>query len=243
MRKQNVSIVIPVYNEEKQIGITAEAVIENLSLTDCSYRLYLVDDGSRDSTWKVISELSRSDPHIISIKLSRNFGKEAAICAGLENSSGDCVILMDSDMQHPPALIPEMVRLWNEEGFEVVEAVKSSRGKESVLNRLGASFFYSSLKRLGGVNIKNASDFKLLDAKVVKAWRSMKEHNTFFRGMSAWVGFKRTSLDFEVPERKIGKSRWSPSSSSLAVSAHNLVFHVAFTDCNCNGLNLPHWAL
>ncbi len=220
MRKKIVSVVVPVYNEEKQIGITVSAVIENLLRTDCDYRLYLVDDGSRDKTWAVIKELSDTNPYITSIKLSRNFGKEAAICAGLDNASGDCTILMDSDMQHPPALIPDMVSLWKEDGFEVVEAVKSSRGKESIFNRIGASMFYSSLKRLGGVNIKNASDFKLLDAKVVNAWRSMKEHNTFFRGMSAWVGFKRTSIDFEVPERKIGKSRWSPFKLfKLAVSA------------------------
>jgi glycosyltransferase involved in cell wall biosynthesis len=208
MRK-SISLIIPVYNEELQIGITVDAVIENIRRTNCNYRIYLVDDGSSDNTWPVIKKLSQTVDNITAIKLSRNFGKEAAICAGLENVKGDCVILMDADMQHPPALIPEMVRLWKDEGYEVVEAVKSSRGKESRLNRFGAALFYSMLKKLGGVNIKNASDFKLMDIKAVEAWRSLKERNTFFRGMSAWVGFNRTTVPFEVPERDIGKSRWS----------------------------------
>jgi len=215
-----VSVIIPVYNEAKQIGSTVRSVTENLKAAECSYKIILVDDGSRDSSWEQISLLSNNDHDITAIKFSRNFGKESAICAGLERASGDCCIVMDADMQHPPSLIPGMIRLWRDEGFEVVEAKKTSRGKESWINKFGAAIFYSLLKRLGGYDLKNASDFKLLDAKVVTAWRSMSEHNTFFRAMSAWVGFRRITIPFEVAPRDIGKSRWSfLKLSGLAVNA------------------------
>lgn len=209
MQKKSVSVIIPVYNEAQQIEITVKSVIENLETAGCIYKIILIDDGSRDNSWEKIKVLSDGNNNIHAIKFSRNFGKESAICAGLERSSGDCCIVMDADMQHPPSLLPEMIRLWRDEGFEVIEAKKTSRGKEHWLNKFGAAVFYSLLKRLGGYDLKNASDFKLLDEKVVNAWRRMSEHNTFFRAMSAWVGFKRTTVPFEVSPRDIGKSRWS----------------------------------
>ncbi|MBW7454897.1 glycosyltransferase, partial [Paenibacillus sepulcri] len=119
------------------------------------------------------------------------------------------VIVMDGDLQHPPELIPQMVRLWREEGFEVIECVKENRGEEAAGKKLGAQVFYGLLSYLSGYKLQGASDFKLLDAKVVESWREMPERVTFFRGMTAWLGYKRTTISFSVPAREEGASRWN----------------------------------
>ena len=202
-------ILMPFYNEEKQIPITIEALLHMPELQSYSYRLLLVDDGSKDHTWGEICKAVETHPgKIRGIHLSRNFGKEAAICAGLDHADADAVILMDGDLQHPPSKIPEMLALWKE-GYEVVEGVKSSRGKESIFHRFSANGFYGLFKKISGIDLQNASDFKLLDRKVVQHWRSLKEQNTFFRGLSQWLGFKRTHFSFVVEERQTGQSRWS----------------------------------
>ena len=203
------SIVIPVYNEEKQISKTIEAVCKVLKTVTDDYRLIIVDDGSRDGTWAVLKELSAKDPRLKILRFSRNFGKEAAIMAGLSRAESKACIIMDADLQHPPELIPEMVSLW-QEGYEVVEAVKEDRGQESSVSRFSASLFYKIMNRLSGFNLENASDFKLMDKKVVAALLQMPERETFFRGMSAWVGYTRKEIYFKVPQRETGKSRWSP---------------------------------
>jgi dolichol-phosphate mannosyltransferase len=203
------SIVIPVYNEEKQISKTIEAVCKVLKTVTDDYRLIIVDDGSRDGTWAVLKELSAKDPRLKILRFSRNFGKEAAIMAGLSRAESKACIIMDADLQHPPELIPEMVSLW-QEGYEVVEAVKEDRGQESSVSRFSASLFYKIMNRLSGFNLENASDFKLMDKKVVSALLQMPERETFFRGMSAWVGYTRKEIYFKVPQRETGKSRWSP---------------------------------
>lgn len=203
------SIVIPVYNEEKQILKTIEAVCKVLKTVTDDYRLIIVDDGSKDGTWAVLKELSAKDPRLKILRFSRNFGKEAAIMAGLSRAESKACIIMDADLQHPPELIPEMVRLW-QEGYEVVEAVKEDRGQESSVSRFSASLFYKIMNRLSGFNLENASDFKLMDKKVVAALLQMPERETFFRGMSAWVGYTRKEIYFKVPQRETGKSRWSP---------------------------------
>ncbi len=203
-----ISLLIPFFNEEQQIPLTLATVIPILESTGYDFELVLVDDGSRDQTWQVISQASRDDHRIHGIRFSRNFGKEAAICAALDAATGDAVILMDGDLQHPPQHIPDMIRLW-ESGFEVVEGVKVTRGKESLGSRLNAQVFYGLFRWFSGYDLRNASDFKLLDRRVVQEWRRLGEHDTFFRGLSAWLGFKRTTFPFEVATRQIGGSRWS----------------------------------
>lgn len=203
------SLLIPFYNEEQQIPITLAVVVPIMESTGMDFELILVDDGSRDKTWPVIQEASSRDPRIIGLHFSRNFGKESAICAALDQSSGDAVILMDGDLQHPPQHIPEMVRLWREEGFDVVEGVKSTRGKESLAGRMNAKVFYGLFRRFSGYDLRNASDFKLLDRSVVEQWRRLGEHDTFFRGLSAWLGFKRTTFSFDVAARETGGTKWS----------------------------------
>ena len=143
------------------------------------------------------------------IRLSRRFGKELALCAGLERARGDAVVVMDGDLQHPPRLIPEMVRFWEEEGFEIVEGVKEHRGEESSSHRAQAGFYYVLLRLLSGIDLKGASDFKLMDRKVVDAWSQMGERNVFFKGMSAWLGFRRKRLFFNVEPRVGGDTAWS----------------------------------
>lgn len=204
-----VSVVMPVYNEEKHIITSVETVKKILVDNKINYEFVLVDDGSKDSSWEKLTELSKRDEKIKSVRLSRNFGKEAALCAGLTESKGEAIVVLDSDLQHPPKLIPEFVRIWRDEDVDVVEGVKADRGKESAFHRLCANGFYKLLYRLTEIDLLNASDFKLLDRNVVEAMLSMPEKITFFRGMSAWVGFERRKVPFEVQDRVEGSSKWS----------------------------------
>lgn len=215
-----ISIILPVYNEGAHIKNSVGLVEELLIKHQIKYEFVLVDDGSKDNSWEQLSELARENKHVISVRLSRNFGKEAALCAGLDAATGDAVIVMDADLQHPIELIPELVRSWREEKYDVVEGVKSSRGKEGFLYKCCAKGFYSILLKMTGIDLRNASDYKLLDRKVVEAMQTMPEKVTFFRGMSAWVGFERKSVPFEVQERVMGTSKWSVKRlAGLAFSA------------------------
>lgn len=213
------SIVIPVYNEQAHIATSIATVRKILDAHAIEHQFILVDDGSRDQTWAELQKLTVQMPGIKAYKLSRNFGKEAALCAGLEQVDTEVALIMDSDLQHPPELIPEMVAKWRE-GFDVVEGVKADRGHEAKLYKLGAKTFYSSFLRLTGFDLRDASDFKLMNRKAIDAWRRLPERDTFFRGMSAWVGFKRYAMPFYVAQRVEGVSKWSPLKlSRLFVSA------------------------
>ena len=204
-----ISLLIPFYNEQEMVPITLDTVVPILSSVCEDYEILMVDDGSTDETWSFIEAACRDNQRLYGLRLSRNFGKEAAICAGLDQVTGDAVILMDGDLQHPPEHIPEMIRLW-QDGNDIVEGVKKSRGRESLTSRMNASLFYRLFHRLTGYDLRNASDFKLLDKRVVRQWRRLQEQDTFFRGLSAWLGFKRAVFYFEVAERKAGRSKWSP---------------------------------
>ena len=203
------TLVIPVFHEANQLYENIHIIRSILDRNGISHEFILVDDGSLDKTWDVVKTLSKEIDEIRAIRLSRNFGKEAALCAGLEMARGDACIIMDADLQHPPEVIPQMLDLWQSQGVDIVDGIKSSRGKESFFKKICARSFYSILKRFSGLDLNNASDFKLLDSKVVSAWKRMGERTTFFRGMSAWVGFKRAGIPFVVAERQEGKSKWS----------------------------------
>ncbi|MBI5640988.1 MAG: glycosyltransferase family 2 protein [Nitrospirae bacterium] len=204
-----ISVVMPVYREGSSLRSVLDVLVEVLLSLKESFEVILVDDGSPDDTWVVIEQASMQYPVIRAVRLSRNFGKESAICAGLEMASGKAVIVMDGDLQHPPQLIPEMVRLWRESKADVVEAVKDDRGQESFVNRIGAGLFYSVFSRLSGYDLDRASDYKLIDRRVVDAWLTMGERNLFFRGMISWLGFRHLKIPFTVPERAGGQSGWS----------------------------------
>jgi glycosyltransferase involved in cell wall biosynthesis len=182
---------------------------KELQSLQCSYEIVLVDDGSDDNTWDAVQRESENYPMLRALRLSRNFGKESAVCAGLEMARGAAVIVMDGDLQHPPHLIPQMVQQWREFKADVVEAVKVKRGNESVADRMAAKIFYKLVNKLSGFELTGATDFKLLDRRVVDAWMEMGERSLFFRGMTAWLGFNRIRIPFAVPERVGGESKWS----------------------------------
>ena len=198
-----ISVIIPAFNEEKMVGKACSVISEILSAEKIPFELIFVDDGSSDGTWERLLVLPAKALHF-----SRNFGKEAAIYAGLEASSGDCAVVIDCDLQHPPQKIVEMYRLW-EEGYEIVEAVKADRGRESLGHKMAARTFYRMISKATGIDMSRASDFKLLDRKVVLALLNMKEKQAFFRALSSWVGFRKTQVEFEVQEREAGEFKWS----------------------------------
>ena len=207
-QKKMLSIIIPAYNEQDIIATTAIVVSKLMVKENIPYEILFIDDGSKDLTWEKIEEQALQNEHIKGIGFSKNFGKESAIFAGLEKSEGSCCVVMDCDLQHPPEKIIEMYHLW-EQGYEIVEGVKADRGKESALHTVFANFFYGLMSKATGFNMRQASDFKLMDRKVVSALLNMKEKNAFFRALSSWVGFKTISIDFKVQERTVGSSKWS----------------------------------
>ncbi|KHD11616.1 glycosyl transferase [Candidatus Thiomargarita nelsonii] len=209
MIKKTVTIVIPVFNEGGAIEKHLPVIFENIKeIKEINIGVLLVDDGSTDNTVEKLKKLCERYNTLNFICLNRNFGKEAAIHAGLQQSHDDAVIVMDSDLQHPPQLIGKMIALWRQ-GIDVVEAYKVYRGKESYLSRLMAHRFYDLFGILSGMNIKNHSDFKLLDRKVVEAYCAMPEKKRFFRGIIHWLGFSSAQIPFEVPERQHGVTAWS----------------------------------
>lgn len=218
------SVVLPAYNEEQMLAKTCRTLKKILDLAEINYELVIVNDGSTDQTWKIIEETAEKDRNVTGVHFSRNFGKEAAIVAGLAQASGNAVAVMDCDLQHPPEVLVKMYRLW-EQGYEVVEGIKKSRGTETVFHRKSAGFFYRIMSRATGFNMENASDFKLLDRKAVESVLSMPERSMFFRATSSWVGFKSTSVLFEVQEREAGESKWS-TGSLIRYAFRNIV---AFT--------------
>jgi glycosyltransferase involved in cell wall biosynthesis len=203
------SVVIPCLNEGAHLQRSLSTVAETLRRLDLTWEILVVDDGSSDDTWEVLRRSAEELGGLRALRLSRQFGKEHALCAGLERARGEAVIVMDADLQHPPALIAEMVRAWRDEGFDVVEAVKQDRGRESAVSRIGARVFYALFQRLSGFDLHGASDFKLLDRRVLSSWAQMSERNVFFRGMSAWLGFRRKQISFAVEPRAGGRSGWS----------------------------------
>ncbi len=203
------SVVIPVFNEAAQIAANLDRIQGALQALGLSYELVVIDDGSGDNTWSVLLQLQAYDCRLRAFRLSRNFGKEAALCTGLDHCIGAACIIMDSDLQHPPELISEMVRLWRDENYPIVEAVKRTRSEERAINRWGARVFYGLMAHVAGMDLHQASDFKLLDARIVAAWRLLNERQTFFRGLTTWLGFPRAQVFFEVPERAGGTTKWS----------------------------------
>lgn len=202
-----VTVIIPFYNEEDQVLETLNATRSVLDATGEQCDILAIDDGSSDSTWEVLRTYGLHHDAFSALRFSRNFGKEAAICAGLAHVKGDAAVVMDGDLQHPPKHIPLMIRFWRE-GYDVVEGVKSSRGRESIFSRAAAHCFYRMFHKMSGIELKNASDFKLLDRKVIDAWNACPEKETFFRALSAWLGFSRKTFDFDVEDRTKGNSKW-----------------------------------
>ena len=205
------SVIVPCYNEEESVELFYTELIKNDSYfkkKNIELELLYVDDGSKDKTVNEVKKLIEKDKRVHLVSFSRNFGKEAAIFAGLELATGDAVVVMDCDLQHPPQVIPLMWEKWKN-GAEIVEGIKSSRGKESLGYKLSAGLFYRIMSRLIKIDMNASSDFKLLDRKVVNVLLELPERNTFFRALTFWAGFRTESVEYEVQERQFGKSKWS----------------------------------
>ena len=201
------SIIIPAYNEEQCIKRAYNAIHSLLAENNIESEFIFVNDGSSDRTHEIINELSSEQDNIIGLHFSRNFGKESAISAGLAAVSGNCAVVIDCDLQHPPEKIIEMYRLW-EQGYEIVEGIKKERGQEKKMHSIGAKFFYSVISHMAGFDMANSSDFKLLDRKVIDVLNKMPERG-FFRAISYWVGYNKTIVEYDVGERVDGESKWS----------------------------------
>jgi polyisoprenyl-phosphate glycosyltransferase len=204
------SIVLPVYCEADHIGSSLRTIHRVLMNTHETFEIVCVDDGSHDSTWNQIQAASITLPSIRSIKFSRNFGKEGAMLAGLEASCGQAVIVMDCDLQHPPTLIPEMIRIWKEGEFKIVEGVKRISNRRSRVSDWAANIFHSMFRKLTDSDLNNSSDFKLLDRDVVNAYVLLRERKLFFRAMISWMGYSKTQVAFDVADRVGGTSKFSP---------------------------------
>lgn len=204
----HISVVIPVYNESRNIELCINSIKEVIKPLKCKYDIVLVDDGSFDDTWRIIKELSKEDTAIFGVRFTRNFGKEAAIRAGLEKAVGDAVIVIDADLQHPISLIPKMIEKWQQEDAKIVTCVKAKRQNESFIRRYGSLLFYNLFEWLSGMSLKNATDYKLLDRVVVTSYISFNESYLFFRGLSSWLGYKEVIIEFEPNNRAESESRW-----------------------------------
>ena len=207
-RRGLLTVVIPAYQEEASVPEAARETAWILDAAGIPFELLFVDDGSKDGTWDAVRTAHEKDARVRGLRFSRNFGKEAAIFAGLAYAAGNCCAVMDCDLQHPPEKLAEMYRLWRE-GAEVVEGVKADRGKESRFHAFAAKRFYALISRAAGVDMSRASDFKLLDRRAVSVLVAMREKNAFFRALSSWIGFRTASVEFEVQPRKLGVSKWS----------------------------------
>ena len=202
------SVVIPAFNEQEMVPAAAGQIDGILSRAGIPHELIFIDDGSRDATWAEIRAESEHRDTVRGVHFSRNFRKEAAIFTGLQAADGDCVAVIDCDLQHPPEKLVEMYRLW-EQGGEVGEGVKTDRGEESLAHRVAAKTFYRLISEATHIDMTRASDFKLLDRKAVNVLLSMREKRAFFRALSSWIGFRTAEVPYEVRERAAGESKWS----------------------------------
>ncbi|MCM4083273.1 glycosyltransferase family 2 protein [Paractinoplanes hotanensis] len=203
-----ISVVAPIFNEGAGVDRFVDRLAEVLTAAGLTYELVLVDDGSTDDSWDRVAARALLDEHVRGLKLSRNFGKESAVLAGLEHAGGDAVVVIDSDLQHPPDAIPEMVRRWRE-GAHVVEAVKRNRTGQGLVGRLGGRAFNKAFTGLTRVDLIDATDFRLLGRPALEALLRLPEHSSFFRGTSSWIGFRRSTIEVDIDQRAGGRSRWT----------------------------------
>ncbi len=204
-----VSVIVPSYNEENIIETTLCEIYRHLSHSEVKSEVIVVDDGSSDQTFERVQDLSKAFQNLKGLRFSRNFGKEAAIMAGLRAAQGEAVITIDADLQHPPAIIPELIAHWRA-GAKIVHALKKQRKSHRPWDQILVAIFNHVLARWGGINIRNSSDFKLLDRSVVDIMvKQLHEHQRFFRGLSEWVGFRQDNVYFDLAPRNVGTSKWS----------------------------------
>jgi glycosyltransferase involved in cell wall biosynthesis len=208
-RRDSLAIVVPAYNEAAGLRELHRRLVEAVAGLDLEVSILLVDDGSRDDTYAVIESLAREDPRVGGLRLSRNFGKELALTAGLDHVEADAVVVIDADLQDPPELIPEMVRRWRA-GADVVYGQRTAREGEGWFKRFTAHGFYRVIGRLSETPIpRDTGDFRLLSRRAHQALRRLRERHRFMKGLFAWVGFRQEALPYRRRPRHVGRSRWS----------------------------------
>jgi len=208
--KKKVSLLIPCYNEQQSLPLLYPQLLSLIDQqTAYDWELMFVDDGSRDNTLSVLRQLREQDQRVNYVSLSRNFGKENAMLAGFDHVTGDCVVVMDADGQHPPTVIPEMLRLW-QEGHDDVYAKRTTRGHESWLRKHASLLFYKVLQSSSRFDmLQNVGDFRLLDRRCIDALRQLRESERYTKGMYCWIGFNKAAVAFEQGDRQAGTSSWS----------------------------------
>lgn len=210
MDRKLLSIIIPCYNEEKTVETIYATVTDVMTNGQCDYEILFVDDGSKDYTEQKVCGLAQKDRHVKYYSFSRNFGKEAAIYAGLNNARGDYVVIMDADMQDPPALLPEMISTLESGEYDSVATRRVSRKGEPMVRSFCARCFYKLIRRISDADIVDgARDFRMMKRDMVNAILSMPEYNRFTKGIFGWVGFKTKWIEFENIERAAGETKWS----------------------------------
>jgi polyisoprenyl-phosphate glycosyltransferase len=244
-----VSIIVPVHNERENVAVMAKAIKRTFADLPYRYNLLFVDDGSSDLTLHEIKKLAHQDDHIRYISFSRNFGHQAAIKAGLDKADGDCVITMDGDMQHPPQLIPTLLKKW-EEGYDVVYTVRKEDKKLPFLKRATSNLFYKVLNWLSDIKIeKGTADFRLMNRNVVDVLRGLAEFEPFFRGLVKWAGFKQVPVEYEPNERKSGASKYTSKKmirfalqgiTSFSIRPLYAATYIGFTFAALSTLYIPY---
>jgi len=203
------AVILPCYNEGTGLVRSAKKISEELDSLNVDYRLHFIDDGSKDDTWQVIETLAKKNERYVGLRLSRNFGKEYAILAGLQEIDAEYYLVTDADLQHPPSTIKILWNAVNEDDIDAAEGIKADRGNESLLYKLCSNVFYKTLHIISNLNLKNSSDFKLFTKRFRNAVLSCEDHSFFFRGACNWVGFNRKNIPFRVEDRAFGKSKFS----------------------------------
>jgi polyisoprenyl-phosphate glycosyltransferase len=203
------SVVVPAYNEEEVLEEFHQRLSGVLSGIQIDFEILYVNDGSTDGTLNVLSRLRDNDEHIAILDLSRNFGKEIALSAGLQNAKGDAVVVIDADLQHPPEVIPEFIKEWKN-GYDVVYGKRTERREEPILKKLTAHLFYRFIQRLTRVKLpENAGDFRLLSRRAVNAINSMKEYHRFMKGLFTWIGYQQKAVLYKCDQRRAGQTKWN----------------------------------
>jgi polyisoprenyl-phosphate glycosyltransferase len=205
----SISVVAPAYNEQEVLGEFHRRVTEVLTKLGCEYEIVLVNDGSRDATLALMHALRERDPHVTVVDLSRNFGKEIALSAGLDHTKGEVVVILDADLQDPPELIPEMLASWRR-GYDVVYGVRTQRDGETWFKKLTAKYFYRLIKKVSRVDIpKDTGDFRLMTRRAVEAVGKLREEHRFMKGLFAWIGFPSTPVFYRRDPRAAGTTSWN----------------------------------
>lgn len=220
---KKVSVVIPMYYEEEVANECYQRMKGVLTaIANYEYEIVFINDGSKDKTLEILEEIAKEDKNVKVLSFSRNFGHQCAVTAGIKHVSGDAIVIIDADLQDPPELIPEMLKLW-EQGYEVIYGKRKLREGESKFKLLTAKMFYQTLNALSDVDIpKDTGDFRLVDKKVVDVINELPEHNKFLRGLFSWVGFKQTPFEYERKERFAGETKY-PLKKMLKLASDGII--------------------